>query len=176
KEITGTNFSAQYLKGNLLIFSGVAGSAFYNTYCKKIVGEYTEMEMLFYTYIFMILLLLPLVWTYEGNVFMNISAFTSGTWIGLLLLTLFHNFLSMILFFMALKKLEAIQVALSNFLITFFAVPIAMIWLNEKVGFWAIWGGVLVLTSTLAITIVEYRRSSAVAGKQSGVNAGASNF
>ncbi|MGL6267906.1 MAG: DMT family transporter, partial [Chitinophagaceae bacterium] len=34
KEITGTNFSAQYLTGNLLIFSGVAGSAFYNTYCK----------------------------------------------------------------------------------------------------------------------------------------------
>jgi drug/metabolite transporter (DMT)-like permease len=57
-----------------------------------------------------------------------------------------------------LKKLEAIQVALSNFLVAFFAIPIAAIWLGEKLNAVSITGGVLVLVSTVAITIWEYRQ------------------
>ena len=160
KDIRGTDLSAHYLIGNLLIFFGVLGSGFYNTICKKIAEDYTEMEMLFYTYIFMVVLLAPFVWYYEGNVLENISSFTGNTWTGLILLTVFHNFLSMILFFMALKNLEAIQVALSNFLITFFGVPIAALWLHEKLSPLAIGGGILVLVSTIFITVWEYKRSS----------------
>ena len=160
KDIMQTDFSIQYLIGNLLIFSGVLGSGFYNTICKKISGNYTEMEMLFYTYIFMIILLAPLVWHYEGYVFKNIPVFTTNTWTGLILLTVFHNFLSMILFFTALKNLEAIQVALSNFLIAFFGIPIAALWLHEKLSLLSVAGGILVLVSTIAITIWEYRQSS----------------
>jgi drug/metabolite transporter (DMT)-like permease len=160
KDIMQTDFSVQYLIGNLLIFSGVLGSGFYNTICKKISGNYTEMEMLFYTYIFMVILLAPLVWHYEGYVFKNIPVFTTNTWIGLILLTVFHNFLSMILFFTALKNLEAIQVALSNFLIAFFGLPIAALWLHEKLSLLSVAGGILVLVSTIAITIWEFRQSS----------------
>jgi drug/metabolite transporter (DMT)-like permease len=160
KDILGTDFSVQYLIGNVLIFSGVLGSGFYNTLCKKIAQDYTEMEMLFYTYIFMVILLAPLVGYYETGTLANIPNFSTNTWIGLALLTVFHNFLSMILFFKALKKLEAIQVALSNFLIAFFALPVAAIWLGEKLSFMSLIGGVLVLVSTLAITIWEYKRSA----------------
>src|SRR4030095_14094418 len=160
KDIGSTDFSVQYLIGNLLIFSGILGSGLYNTICKKIAEDYTEMEMLFYTYIFMVVLLAPFVWYYEGNALANISSFTGNTWTGLILLTVFHNFLSMILFFMALKNLEAIQVALSNFLITFFGLPIAALWLGEKLSPLAIVGGLLVLVSTIVITIWEYKQSS----------------
>jgi drug/metabolite transporter (DMT)-like permease len=118
------------------------------------------MEMLFYSYIFMVVLLFPFVWYYEGNVLANLGAFTTNTWIGLSLLTVFHNFLSMILFFVALKNLEAIQVALSNFLITFFGLPIAVIFLHERLNPMAIVGGLLVLISTLVITIWEYRQAA----------------
>jgi drug/metabolite transporter (DMT)-like permease len=161
KDIASTNFGSNYLIGNLLIFSGILGSGFYNTICKKIAEEYTEMEMLFYTYIFMVMLLFPFVWYYEGNVLANIRSFTTNTWIGLSLLTVFHNFLSMILFFVALKNLEAIQVALSNFLITFFGLPIAIFFLNEKLNPMAIAGGLLVLISTLVITVWEYKQNAA---------------
>ena len=160
KDILSVDFSMQYLIGNALIFAGVLGSGFYNTMCKKIANDYTEMEMLFYTYVFMVVLLAPLVWFYEGSSLTDVSDFTGNTWIGLILLTVFHNFLSMILFFTALKKLEAIQVALSNFLIAFFALPIAAIWLGEKLSFMAIVGGLLVLISTLAITVWEYRQAA----------------
>lgn len=160
KDLMGSNFSMQYMIGNLLILAGVLGSGFYNTICKKIANDYTEMEMLFYTYIFMVVLLFPFVWYYEGNVLRNFAAFTSSTWTGLILLTVFHNFLSMILFFMALKHLEAIQVAFSNFLITLFGLPIAIIWLHEKLNLLSIIGGGLVLISTIAISVWEYKQSS----------------
>jgi drug/metabolite transporter (DMT)-like permease len=160
KDIASTDFSANYLIGNVLIFSGILGSGFYNTICKKIANDYTEMEMLFYSYIFMVVLLFPFVWFYEGNVLKNIGAFSTNTWIGLSLLTVFHNFLSMILFFVALKNLEAIQVALSNFLITFFGLPIAIFFLGETLNPLAIVGGLLVLISTLVITIWEYKQNA----------------
>ncbi len=160
KDITSTDFGVTYLVGNLLIFAGVLGSGFYNTICKKIALEYTEMEMLFYTYIFMVVLLFPFVWYYEGNVLKSFSTFTANTWTGLALLTIFHNFLSMILFFTALKNLEAIQVSLSNFLITFFGLPIAAIFLNEKLSALSIAGGLMVLVSTIVITIWEYKQNS----------------
>ena len=95
--------------------------------------------MLFYTYIFMVLLLFPFVWVYEGSTFANIPTFTFDTWIGLALLTVFHNFLSMILFFSALKKLEALKVAFSNFLITFFALPSPFLYWVKASVFGLLW-------------------------------------
>jgi drug/metabolite transporter (DMT)-like permease len=89
----------------------------------------------------------------ERGVFSHIAQFTLRTWIGLILLTFFHNYLSMVLFLKALKILDAIQAALSNYLITFFGVPIAAIWLGERLTLMAIVGGLLVLGSTLLITL-----------------------
>lgn len=154
------NFGATYAIGNLLIFLSIIGNAYYNVGIKKIADRYTEMEMVFYTYAVLILLLTPLVLIYEPTVFSGIPFFTPDTWAGLLLLTFFHNFLSMILFFRALKNLDAIQVALSNYLITFMGLPIAVIWLDEQLNSWALTGGLLVLFSTLLITILDYRNAN----------------
>jgi drug/metabolite transporter (DMT)-like permease len=169
KDLLGFSMSLQYVIGNLLILAGVLGSGFYNTVCKKISGDYTEMEMLFYTYIFMVILLLPLVWHYDGNVMKGFSSFTTNTWIGLFLLTVFHNFLSMILFFKALKNLDAIQVALSNFLIAFFGLPIAVIFLHEKLSWMSVIGGSLVLVSTIVIIVWEYRRNVSAATRNNSI-------
>jgi len=160
-DIKSANFSSKYVFGNFLIFLAVTGNSYYNTGCKKISGRYTEMEMVFFTYIFIISALTPFVFYYESDIFARIPSFTAKTWTGLILLTFFHNFLSMVLFFKALKSLDATQVALSNYLISFFALPIAAIWLGEKLGFITILGGVLVLTSTIIITIWEHRNNKA---------------
>ena len=160
EDIHKLDFSTHYSIGNMLIFLAILSNAFYNTGCKKISERYSAIEMVFFTYVVMIVLLTPLVFYYESEVFYNIPHFSQQTWIGLVLLTVFHNFLSMILFFVALKMLDAIQVALSNYLITFFAIPIAAIWLDESLRLWAVVGGVLVLTSTLIITVWEYQMNS----------------
>jgi drug/metabolite transporter (DMT)-like permease len=156
-DIKQLNFGSKYAIGNILIFLAIIGNAYYNTGIKKIAARYTEIELVFFTYIVMVILLTPLVLYYENDVFARIPSFTKQTWIGMTLLTLFHNFLSMILFFKALKMLDAMQVALSNYLIAFFGLPIAAIWLGETLNIMAIAGGILVLTSTLIITIVDYR-------------------
>lgn len=153
------NFGSKYALGNILIFLAIVGNAYYNTGIKKIANRYSEMELLFFTYVVMIILLTPLVLFYEHDVFARIPVFTKQTWTGMTLLTFFHNFLSMLLFFKALKVLDAMQVALSNYMIAFFGLPIAAIWLGETLNSLAIAGGILVLISTLIITIVDYRMS-----------------
>ena len=158
-DVKQMNFGSKYALGNLLIFLAILGNAYYNVGIKKIAEKYSEMELVFYTYLIMVVLLTPLVWYYEQDTFGRISSFTQQTWIGMSLLTLFHNFLSMLLFFKALKMLDAIQVALSNYLITFIGLPIAAIWLGETLNPLAIAGGIMVLASTLIITIVDYRIS-----------------
>jgi len=113
--------------------------------------------MVFYTYIVIVILLTPLVLHFEKDVFTRIPQFTLQTWTGMALLTIFHNFLSMVLFFKALKTLDAMQVALSNYLIAFFGLPIAAIWLGERLSIQSVTGGILVLLSTLLITIADYK-------------------
>ncbi|MGC9997640.1 MAG: DMT family transporter [Terriglobia bacterium] len=154
-DLRGLNFGTSYFFGNILILLGTLGSAFYNSYGKKVLERYSPMQMLFYTYVAMFILMTPLVLTQERSVFSHITQFTLRTWVGLILLTFFHNFLSMVLFLKALKALDAIQAALSNYLITFFGVPIAAIWLGERLTLMAIIGGLLVLGSTLLITLWE---------------------
>ena len=154
------NFGKGYLYGNALIFIGTLGSAFYNSYGKKILERYSPTEMLFFTYLAMFVIMTPLTLAQEPGVFAAIPHFSLRTWIGLALLTFFHNYLSMVLFLKALKQLDAIQAALSNYLITCFGVPIAAIWLKERLTLLAIVGGVLILGSTLLITVWESRRAS----------------
>lgn len=154
-DIRNMNFGSEYAVGNLLIFLALIGNAYYNVGCKKIADKFTGMEMVFYTYVFMVILLSPFVLYYESDIFSKFSSFTHDTWLGLANLTILHNFLSMVLFFIALKHLEATDVALSNYLIAFFGVPIAAFWLGEKLGTSAIIGGSLVFVSMLILTLVE---------------------
>ncbi|MCC7030238.1 MAG: DMT family transporter, partial [Chitinophagaceae bacterium] len=155
-DIRKMDFGSQYAMGNLLIFLALIGNAYYNVGCKKIADKFTGMEMVFYTYVIMVILLTPFVLYYELDIFSRIPTFTTDTWIGFLgTLTFFHNFLSMVLFFVALKYLEATDVAISNYLITFFGLPIAAIWLGETLNMQSIAGGVLVLVSLIMLTVVE---------------------
>jgi drug/metabolite transporter (DMT)-like permease len=157
-DLRGLSFGSSYLAGNLLIFAATLGSAFYNSYGKKALEFHSPMRMMFWTYVAVCSIMAPVVFIEERAVFSAVPHFTMQTWIGLGLLTIFHNFLSMILFLKALKDLDAIQASLSNYLITFFGLPIAAIWLHEKLSAAAIIGGVLVLASTLMITVWEELR------------------
>ncbi len=156
-DIKQLNFGSRYAIGNLLVFLAIVGNSYYNVGCKRVSATYTEIEMVFYTYVVIVVLLTPLVFYFEPEMFSRIPSFTLQTWTGMALLTVFHNFLSMVLFFKALKTLDAMQVALSNYLITFFGLPIAAIWLGETLNSQAITGGILVLSSTLIITIADYK-------------------
>jgi len=159
-DLRNMDFRSAYLAGNLLVLCGILGSSFYNSYGKKVLERYTPMEMLFFTYLAMFLIMTPLVVTREREVLARLPDFTGSTWVGLAILTLFHNWLSMVLFLKALHKLDATQAALSNYLITMFGVPVAALWLGERLSAAAVVGGVLVLASTIVITVVDARRQA----------------
>ena len=158
------SFGSSYLAGNALIFAATLGSAFYNSYGKKALEFHSPMRMLFWTYVAVCVMMAPVVMAEEHAVFSRIPHFTTQTWIGMALLTFFHNYLSMILFLKALHNLDALQASLSNYLITFFGLPIAAVFLHEKLSFAAIAGGVLVLGSTLLITVWEELRPARRSG------------
>lgn len=162
-DLRNLDFGSGYLWGNLLIFAGTLGSAFYNSYGKRMLERYSPMEMLFYSYGAMFIIVTPLVVWLEPESFRAVPGFTARTWTGMGLLTFFHNYLSMVLFLKALQKLDAIQTALCNYLVTVFGLPAAAIWLGERLSPMAITGGILVLASTLAITIWEELRKPAQA-------------
>ena len=156
-DIRQADLSSKYAVGNLLIFLAIVGNAYYNVGCKKVADRFTEMEMVFYTYLVLVIMLTPMVLYYEPEMFARVPHFTTKTWLGMGSLTLFHNFLSMLLFFKVLKFLDATQVALSNYMITFLGLPIAAIFLGEKLSFQSVVGGLLVLMATLILTIVDHR-------------------
>jgi Permeases of the drug/metabolite transporter (DMT) superfamily len=148
-------FNRGQLLGNLLVFLAILGSSFYNSYGKKALEYHSPLEMLFWTYLCLSVCLTPFVFGADSHLFSEISYYTAHTWTGLALLTFFHAFLAMVLFLKALKHLDAIQAALSNYLIALFGIPIAAVWLGEHLSSGAITGGALILGSTILVAIAD---------------------
>ena len=144
-----------YLLGNGLIFISVCGSAFYNVYSKKLLERYTPLQVLLYSYYFVIAFLLPITLYAEPGAFHQIAAYTAKTWLGIALLAVFQYCLSMVIFLSVLTRLDATQASLSNYMIPFFGLVIAALVLHEKLTVFMILGGILVLLSTLLITVYE---------------------
>jgi drug/metabolite transporter (DMT)-like permease len=144
-----------YLTGNVLIFISVCGSAFYNVYSKKLLERYTPLQVLLYSYYFVVAVLMPITLYVEPGAFHQIPSFTAKTWLGIGLLAVFQYCLSMVIFLSVLTRLDATQASLSNYMIPFFGLVIAALVLHERLTAFMILGGILVLLSTLLITVYE---------------------
>jgi drug/metabolite transporter (DMT)-like permease len=151
--------SKSYLIGNTLIFISVCGSAFYNVYSKKLLERYTPLQVLLYSYYFVIAFLIPITLYAEPGAFHQIPSYTAKTWLGIALLAVFQYFLSMVIFLTVLTRLDATQASLSNYMIPFFGLVIAAVVLHERLTLPMILGGTLVLLSTLLITVYEEHRN-----------------
>ena len=163
KELNFT--SVRFLLGNLMIFLSVNGSAFYNAYSKKLLERYSPLEVLLYSYYAVFAFLCPITIYAEPRGFTNLAHYSGTVWVGLVMLTLFQYFLSMVIFLNVLTRLDATQAAVSNYLIPFFGVVIAAIVLHERLTGFMIVGGILVLASTLLVTMYEeHQRARDTAG------------
>ena len=145
----------QYLAGNLLIFVSILGSAFYNTYSKRLLTKYSELEVLLYGYYAVMAVLIPVTLASEPETLRAIPSFDAKTWIGLAVLAVFQYFLSMVIFLKVLTRLDATQAAVSNYLIPFFGVLLAALILGERLTWPMVAGGVLVLVSTVLATVFD---------------------
>lgn len=147
----------RFLLGNAMVFLGVLGSAFYNVYSKKLLVRFTPLEVLLGSYIAACLLLVPVTLALEPVGPDQLAALSVRGWTGLLLLAVFQYCVSMIIFLTVLRRLDATQAAVSNYLIPGFGIVIAWLVLGERLRPAAIVGGALVLASTLLVTVWEDR-------------------
>ena len=149
--------SGKFLLGNVLVFCSVNGSAFYNAYSKKLLGRYTPLQVLLYSYYAVFAFMLPITVYSEPVTFLHLTHFSLAVWAALMVLAVLQYGLSMALFLNVLSRLDATQAALSNYLIPFFGVLIAAALLGERLTRFMVLGGLLVLGSTLLITVYEER-------------------
>jgi len=155
--------SSEFMLGNVMLFVSVFGSAFYNVFSKRLLGRYSPLQVLLYSYFTVIVFLLPITLYAEPETFLKLSTFTPTVWLGFFLLAVFHYGVSMILFLRVLTRLDATQAGLSNYLIPFFGLVVAAIVLHERLTGFMILGGILVLASTLLITAYEEHLQRVVA-------------
>jgi drug/metabolite transporter (DMT)-like permease len=99
--------------------------------------------------------MLPIAILTEPSTFRNVPNFTPAVWLGFILLAVFQYFLAMLMFLSVLTRLDATQAGLSTYLISFFGLIVAFIVLHEQLTKYMIFGGLLVLASTLLVTIYE---------------------
>jgi drug/metabolite transporter (DMT)-like permease len=150
--------SSKYLIGNLMLFFAMNASAFYNTYSKRLLRRYTPLEVLFRSYCVVVLVMLPVAIITEQPTFRIIPDFTPAVWLGFSLLAFFQYFLAMLMFLSVLTRLDATQVGLSNYLISFFGLVVAFLVLHERLSKFMLLGGLLVLASTLLVTVYEGKK------------------
>src|ERR1019366_5674705 len=105
--------SGTYVFGNALVFVSVCGSAFYNVYSKKLLVRYTPLQVLLYSYYFVVAFLIPITIYSEPDAFRQIVHYTVRTWVGIALLAVLQYCISMVIFLTVLARLDATQASLS---------------------------------------------------------------
>jgi drug/metabolite transporter (DMT)-like permease len=146
----GENSRWFYLFGVLLFFIGSIGSGFYNAYSKKLLDRFGPVEILFNSYIFVVLSLY--VFNLAAGNPVSLHRFATlhwQTWLSLALLSIFVYGLSMILFLEVLTRRPLAPVAISIYLMTVFGVLISTTTLHEPITMRLAGGAVLVFLSTM---------------------------
>lgn len=159
-DIMGGNFRASALAGNVLMVLAGAGSAFYNTYSKKLLGRFTELEVLVFGYAIAAVFSAAVSVSLDRKPFYVLSGYGPPLWISLLVLGGVSWGLAMVIWMWILKRLEATQVAASIYLLPLFGVLLSVITLHERLRLAQVAGGVLVLAGTYLTSAYEERRAA----------------
>jgi drug/metabolite transporter (DMT)-like permease len=146
---------SRMLSGNLLIFGGCAGSAFYNVYCKGLMQRFQEVEILIYSYVFASLASVPLLIWVEPLSFHAFAGFDVKSWLAFAFLAIFMYGVSMLLFFYVLQFVEVTLASASLYLIPVFGVILGATLLGERLSPLSMAGAVVVLAATIIIMRFE---------------------
>jgi drug/metabolite transporter (DMT)-like permease len=142
---------SKMLAGNLLIFAGCTGSAFYNVFCKGLMRRFQEVEILIYSYIFASLASVPMLIWAEPFSFRVFASFDVRSWAAFAFLAIFMYGVSMLLFFHVLEHVDVTVASTSLYLVPVFGVILGTVLLGERLSPLAIGGAAVVLGSTLLI-------------------------
>lgn len=147
----GGGAPARALAGNLFIAAGCLGSAFYNVYSKRLQGQFSDLNILFFSYLTTTLFSAPILAFVEPNCLLRVAHFDSMRWFAFGYLSIFMYGISMVLFLRALRQVDAIIASASLYLVPLFGVGLAFVILHERLAPRAIVGSVAVILATLIL-------------------------
>jgi drug/metabolite transporter (DMT)-like permease len=112
-------FRGTYLLGNLLILASCLGSAFFNTYTKKLLETFNPVELLVYSFLLTDLELLLLMLVLERPRLASFTSLGAGVWVSLLIIAILSLSVSTLLYFWVIEKVfGGLLVFTGTFLVT----------------------------------------------------------
>jgi drug/metabolite transporter (DMT)-like permease len=151
-------FRGTYLLGNLLILASCLGSAFYNTYTKKLLETFNPVELLVYSFLVTDLELGILMLVFERPQSAAFTSLGASVWASLLTIAIFSLSVSMLLYFWVIEKIDVTQASLSIYLLPVFGVLLSTVVVRERITASLMFGGLLVFAATFLVTVYEERK------------------
>lgn len=158
-DIAQGSFDQAMLLGNIGIFFAGMGAAFFNTYGKKLLADFSELQVLVYSYISGCAACAIVSLVMEEKPFYHISSYPLRSWVAVLVLGLFSWGIAMVMWMWVLSRLEVSQVSVSVYLLPVFGVILSALTLHEKLTVAQAVGGALVFLATFLTSEWESRRS-----------------
>jgi drug/metabolite transporter (DMT)-like permease len=147
EDIASGNFSGQTLVGNVAVLLGGAGAAFYNAYSKKLLVDYSPLDVLVYGYVVAAVLCALISGVSDKTPFYLTSDWDEAAWGGVLVLGVLVWGLAQLLWMWLLDQLELVQISVSVYISPFLSLVLSVLMLHEHVGLMELAGGVIVLLS-----------------------------
>ncbi len=151
-------FRDTYLMGNLLILSSCLGSAFYNTYSKKLLETFNPVELLVYSFFVTDFELAVMMLVFERSPLSAFLSLGAGVWASLLTIAIFSLSVSMLLYFWVIERIDVTQASLSIYLLPVFGVLLSTVVVKERITAQLVFGGLLVFSGTFLVTVYEERK------------------
>lgn len=150
-------FEGKYFAGNGLILLSCLGSAFVNSYSKKLLATFSPAEVLLFTFLCADAVLLVFAVVEEPVAFLLLSSIGWYAWFSLLVMAVFSLSLSMILYFWVIERIDVTQASLSTYLLPVMGVIFSTVLLGEKLTAHLVAGAALVFGSTFIVTVLEHQ-------------------
>lgn len=154
-DVRSLSFSRQLLAGNVVVLIAGAGSAFYNTYGKRLLRRFSELEVLLYSYISGGIACALISVCFESVPFYRVAAFPPLAWGALAVLGLLSWGVAMVLWMWVLNRLDVGQISVSVYLLPFLGLLVSVVTLHERVHGVQLIGGLVVLLGTVALTAYD---------------------
>lgn len=168
---SGSRFlSSSALAGNAVILLAGAGSAFYNTYSKKLLEQFTELQVLVYSFIVTCIACAALSLLGDNRPFYQVAGYPWQAWIAIVVLGVFSWGAAMVIWMWVLKRLEIGQVSTSIYLLSLFGVLLSAITLHERLTLLQIAGGVMVFVGAFLTSEYEAHFAQRETAKSQPVN------
>jgi len=160
QEFAGAGVDPKLLVGNAVIFVSGLGSAFFNTYSKRVLARFGGLSVLIYTYMVACLSCAGVSLLVDDVPFYSVGGHPMVLWLSVAALGTLTWGIAMVLWMWVLGRLEAMQVSTSVYMLPIFGVMLSALVVGERVTLPQAAGGLLVFAGTFLTSEYESRRTA----------------